>query len=115
MASARQARRLAGARTIIVSQTSAARRAIALEMGADVAVDPASENLQAIVRDRTDGSGADKLIVTIGQSRLANDALSLVRPGGSVNLFGGFPKGELAAMDVNLIHYNELVVTGSFG
>ena len=55
------------------------------------------------------------LIVAIGVPRLANDALSLVRHRGKVSLFAGFSAAEQATMDVNLIHYNELVVTGSFG
>ena len=34
---------------------------------------------------------------------------------GRVSLFAGFSKGETAVLDVNAIHYNELVVTGAFG
>ncbi len=46
---------------------------------------------------------------------LANDAIRLVRHRGRVSLFAGFPKGVQAELDVNAIHYNELIVTGSFG
>lgn len=107
--------RHSGAYKIIVSEPSASRRQAAIEAGADVVVDPVNEDLQAIVRSHTKGLGADKLIVAIGVTRLANDALSLVRHRGKVSLFAGFSAAEMATMDVNLIHYNELVVTGSFG
>lgn len=107
--------RHAGAYKIIVSEPSASRREAALEAGADVVVDPVNEDLRAIVRSHTNGLGADKLIVAIGVTKLANDALSLVRHRGKVSLFAGFSAAEMATMDVNLIHYNELVITGSFG
>jgi L-iditol 2-dehydrogenase len=107
--------RHSGAHRIIVSEPSALRREAALAAGADVVVDPLAENLQSIVKDNTKNLGADKLIVAIGVTRLANDALSLVRHRGKVSLFAGFSTAETAVMDVNLIHYNELVVTGSFG
>ena len=42
-------------------------------------------------------------------------AIRLVRHRGRVSLFAGFSKGVQAEIDVNAIHYNELVVTGSFG
>ncbi|MFB2553682.1 alcohol dehydrogenase catalytic domain-containing protein [Ensifer soli] len=107
--------RLSGALRIIVSEPSASRREAAIAAGADIVVDPVNEDLQAIVRGVTKGLGADKLIVAIGVTKLANDALSLVRHRGKVSLFAGFSATDTAVMDVNLIHYNELVVTGSFG
>jgi L-iditol 2-dehydrogenase len=39
--------------------------------------------------------------------------LTLVRRGGRVNLFAGFSAGDMSTIDVNLIHYGELVVTGA--
>ncbi|AFL50488.1 L-iditol 2-dehydrogenase [Sinorhizobium fredii] len=107
--------RLSGAHRIIVSEPSASRREAAISAGADIAIDPVNEDLRAIVHASTNGLGADKLIVAIGVAKLVNDALSLVRHRGSVSLFAGFSSAEMATMDVNLIHYNELLVTGSFG
>jgi L-iditol 2-dehydrogenase len=107
--------RFAGARKIIVSEPSEARRAVALQEGADIVVDPTKENLEAIVRDATAGLGADVAIVAIGVPSLANDAIRLVRNRGRVSLFAGFNKGTQAELDVNAIHYNEVIVTGAFG
>jgi L-iditol 2-dehydrogenase len=107
--------RFSGARKVIVSEPSASRRAAALEAGADIAVDPTAEDLQAIVRDNTFGLGADVAIVAIGVPALANQALALVRRRGRVSLFAGFSVGDSAPLDINLIHYSELVLTGAFG
>jgi L-iditol 2-dehydrogenase len=38
-----------------------------------------------------------------------------VRNRGRVSLFAGFSKGVQAELDVNAIHYNEILVTGAFG
>jgi L-iditol 2-dehydrogenase len=107
--------RLRGAKSIIVSQTSALRRKAALAAGADIVIDPNEVNLIEHVRQRTGGRGADVAICAIGKPELANDALRLVRPRGRVNLFAGFSKAVEAQLDVNAIHYNELVLSGAFG
>jgi L-iditol 2-dehydrogenase len=107
--------RHAGAKTIIVSQTSPLRRKAALDAGADIAIDPNSDDLHATVRAATGGLGADVVIVAIGVPSLAQEAIRLVRPRGRINYFAGFSKGVLAALDVNAIHYDELTVTGAFG
>ncbi len=103
----------AGARQVIVSEPNAARRQAALERGVDAVCDPTSQSLADLVKARTDGLGADVAILAIGVPALANDALALVRKGGHVNLFAGFTAGVTAAIDVNLIHYNEVIVTGA--
>ena len=107
--------RLSGARTVIVSEPNSARRDAALAAGADRAVDPVGEDLPAVVREVTEGLGADIAIVAIGVPALANTALSLVRRRGRVSLFAGFSAGDSASLDINLIHYSEIVLTGSFG
>lgn len=107
--------RFAGARRIIVSEPNELRRQAALKEGADMVVDPGSEDLFERVREASDGLGADVAICAIGVPSLANDAIRLVRNRGRVSLFAGFSKGVQAEIDVNAIHYNELLVTGSFG
>ena len=105
--------KLAGASTVILSEPVEFRRAVAVEFGADVTVDPTAEDLGQIVADLTNGDGADVVIVCIGVSALVNDALVLSRKHARVSLFAGFPTDELTAIDSNLIHYKELTVVGS--
>lgn len=107
--------RLSGASRIIVSDPNPLRRAAAIAAGADVVVDPATEDVRAAVRSATGGEGADRVIVAIGVPALADQALGLARPRGGVSLFAGFSTGEKATVDVNAIHYDELKVTGAFG
>jgi L-iditol 2-dehydrogenase len=107
--------RFSGARLVLVSEPSASRREAALAAGADIAIDPTSEDLSAMVRAHTDGLGADVAVVAIGVPALADVALRLVRKRGRVSLFAGFSVGDSAPLDINLIHYGELVLTGAFG
>ena len=107
--------RFSGARKIIVSEPNPLRRQAALAVGADVAVDPNGEDLRALVLDHSHGLGADVAIIAIGVPALANAALKLVRRNGRVSFFAGFSVDDTAALDINLIHYSELFLTGAFG
>ena len=104
---------LAGARTVIVSEPSATRRAVATTFGAHITVDPTTEDLSTIVADATGGLGVDSIIICIGVPALVNDALTLARQGGRINVFAGLAAKGWAEVEANLIHYKELEVTGS--
>ena len=105
--------KLAGAKTVILSEPLDFRRTLALEFGADITVDPTKEDLAAIVQEQTDGAGAQVVIVCIGIPMLVNQALQLAGNRGRVSLFAGFPTDQNAEIDSNLIHYKELSVVGS--
>jgi L-iditol 2-dehydrogenase len=107
--------RQSGALKIVVSEPNPLRREAALRAGADIVIDPVNEDVSALVKEATGGLGADVAICAIGVPSLANDAIGFVRHRGRVSLFAGFSTGVQAELDVNAIHYNELVVTGSFG
>jgi L-iditol 2-dehydrogenase len=103
---------LAGADTVIVSEPSPFRRDFASRLGAHV-VDPTAEDLPAIVAEATAGLGADSTIICIGLPQLVNDALTMTRRGGRINIFAGLSGRGWAQVEANLIHYNELEVTGT--
>jgi L-iditol 2-dehydrogenase len=107
--------KLRGAMRILVSDPNANRRDAALKFGADVVIDPTSEDVAHRVRAETDGRGADVVICAIGVPALARQATDLAAHGGRVSLFAGFSKGDMSEMDINAIHYNQITVTGAFG
>jgi L-iditol 2-dehydrogenase len=104
---------LAGARTVIVSEPSASRRAIASTFGAHITVDPTTQDLSSVVSQASGGLGADTIIICIGLPKLVNDAFTMARQGGHVNLFAGLAGKGWAEVEANLIHYKELEVTGT--
>ena len=99
-------------RVVIVSEPSAARREQAERAGAHSVVDP--DGLEASVADHSDGNGADVVITAAPSAAAQRQALELAAPMARVNFFGGLPSGSSRVeLDTNLIHYRELVVTGT--
>lgn len=99
--------------TVIVSEPSEKRRRAAVELGADIVVDPIGEDLRNVILANTGGIGADVVILAIGVPSLVNEGIEIARKGGAVNLFAGFSVGDMPPIDVNKIHYKELIVTGT--
>lgn len=72
-----------GAGTVVVSEPNRARREAALAYGADLVVDPLSENLLDRVREATGGQGVDTSFEASGAGKPAVDSLiGVLRKGG---------------------------------
>jgi L-iditol 2-dehydrogenase len=61
-----------------------------------------------------DGRGADVVIEAAGTEQAWFDAEELVRPGGTVVMFGGLPRDARPPIDAFRLHYEELTLRGSF-
>lgn len=108
-----QLAKIAGAKKVIVSEPNEMRRQAAAELGADLVVDPITEDLEKLVMEETNGMGADVIVMAIGVPALVNSTLKLCKKGGTVNLFAGFAGTGECTIEVNTIHYNEITVNGS--
>ncbi len=103
-----------GASRVIVSEPADHRRKRALELGADQVIDPINEDLEKIVKQASGGRGADVVIVAAPSKPAQESALQIASVGGRINLFGGLPKDDpVIRFDSNLVHYKELIVTGT--
>ena len=110
------AARAAGAKKILVSEQSPERLRTAAAAGADRVVNFREESLPDVVAGETDGRGADAIVVAVGVHQAMEEALALAAIGGRINLFAGLPSGDSGIrLDANLIHYKELIVTGTTG
>jgi L-iditol 2-dehydrogenase len=56
----------------------------------------------------------DLVVEATGRVETWNLAVDLVRKGGTVNLFGGPPKGSKAEFDTNRLHYSQITVKSPF-
>jgi L-iditol 2-dehydrogenase len=102
-------------RTILV-QRSRKRLEQASFTGASLFVDSSLEDPVKRVLQLTDGRGAEVVIVACGSAEAQEQAVQMVAKRGSVNLFGGLPKGSPSPrLDVNLLHYKESSVVGTHG
>jgi L-iditol 2-dehydrogenase len=78
--------KLAGA-FAIGSDPMPERRAKSLSLGADLALDPRNARIADEIRSRTDGRGADVVLVAVPMPAALSDALAIARPGGRILLF----------------------------
>jgi L-iditol 2-dehydrogenase len=93
--------RRAGAGLILVSDLNPRKRALALELGADIAIDPQVEQVEEVARRVTGGRGVEVAFEAVGAPAAVADALAAPRPGGRVALVG--LSGPSAAVTVPLL------------
>ncbi len=72
------------------------------------------EDTTQVVKDLTDGRGADVVIEATGVPSVWEDAIALARPGATVNLFGGCPRDTTISVNTEQLHYSELTLKGVF-
>ena len=58
--------------------------------------------------------GADFVLEAIGRPETWEEAMTMVRKGGTVCLFGGCKKGSSFSLNTHLVHYQEVSVRGVF-
>ena len=72
------------------------------------------ELVSAFGAEPGDGRGADVVLEAAGTEQAWSDAVELVRPGGTVVMFGGLPRDARPPVDAFRLHYDELAIRGSF-
>jgi L-iditol 2-dehydrogenase len=96
-----QALRISGCGHIIAVDLEAERLELARQMGADVGLDPAREDVGDMVKKITGHRGADVAIDAVGINASLKTALSNLRKGGALTLIGNLrPEVELALQSV---------------
>jgi L-iditol 2-dehydrogenase len=103
-----------GAEKTIIIDLVEERLNLAKKLGVDEAINAEKENVVEEVRRLTGGYGADVVIEAIGLAATWEQALKLVRKGGTVLEFGGCPPGTEIKIDTELLHYGEVTVLGAF-
>ena len=98
---------------LIVSEVDQRRNDYALELGADLTVNPKTEDAPARVKEITGGKGADVVIVAIGNHTANLDALNMVAEYGTVMLFASAHPVTDLTVDPNFIHRKQVTLTGS--
>jgi L-iditol 2-dehydrogenase len=103
--------RMMGADQIVVTGLIPSRLKLAEELGASVALDVGKHDLQQFAKDM--GFKPDLAIIAAPVMPVTELALELVRPGGSLLLFSGYPHGTKMTLDAYRFHYAEKHIHGS--
>jgi L-iditol 2-dehydrogenase len=106
---------LRGARVITVGKGDE-RLEKAKKFGANEVIDiTQAENHVQAARDLTESKrGAAVVVEAVGKPEAWEEALQMVRPGGTVVFFGGCKKGTTITVDTALLHYSELKLIGAY-
>jgi 2-desacetyl-2-hydroxyethyl bacteriochlorophyllide A dehydrogenase len=104
----------AGASKTLISEPIAAKRQMAKQMGADVAVDPVNENLMEAAKKLTDGRGFDTVIEAVGKLPLAEQAIEMADYGGTVVWAAMYPAGAKAGVVPSYLYNHELTLRSVF-
>jgi L-idonate 5-dehydrogenase len=104
--------RAAGAMPVVVSDVVVERREIALKLGVNVVLDPASPALAAEVRALA-GEGFDVIFEASGAARALRQAFELVRPGATIVQIGTLGTEDVP-LPANQLMVREIQLIGSF-
>ena len=102
----------AGAK-VMTSDLYPRRLTISASFGLRQSIDASREDVIRVVRDRTEGRGADAAILAVGGTSLIRTAMDAVRPGGRVLLFAQTARGE-ATIDPAAVCVEEKTLLGSY-
>jgi threonine dehydrogenase-like Zn-dependent dehydrogenase len=103
----------AGANVISVDLLDS-RLETAKKMGADHCLNPNDLNHIDQIKKITNGHGAETVIASLGIPEVIEEHLKLTRNGGTFNIFGGPPAGQMISVDPRWLHYCEINLTGTF-
>jgi L-iditol 2-dehydrogenase len=104
--------RRAGA-TVITSDLYAERLRIGESFGFKNLIDASQQDAVRSVRERTEGRGADAVVLAVGSNSLIRPAMDAARPGGRILLFAQTQRGE-AIVDPAAICVDEKALLGSY-
>ena len=101
---------------VIASDLSPARLAAARALGASqtVCVRDVEDQVAAVRALTPGGRGVDAAIEAVGLPEVWEKTVQMVRPGGTVNLFGGAKGGSAFSVSTTLLHYSKLTIKGVF-
>jgi L-iditol 2-dehydrogenase len=106
-----------GAAKVILINRSNPRLEIAKSINAaDIYICSAEEDSIKRVLEETGGLGADVIFTSCPAPSAQTDAINMAKNRARINFFGGLPKDKsIVALDTNVIHYKELLITGAHG
>jgi L-iditol 2-dehydrogenase len=105
--------KLEGAR-LYTSDPIAERRDKSLSLGATESFDPSSGKLVAEVKARTEGRGADAVLVAVAHPAVVLEALAAARPGGRVLLFAANDPVTRIEFPAAAVGIDEKEIVGSY-
>lgn len=109
-----QLAKIQGAAPIFAIDLLENRRATANKLGAEVTLDPSTNDVPKSIASMTNGLGVDLAIIATGNLRAIEQAVSSVRKGGRVMLFGAPARGAKLSFDISDLFLREITFQSSY-
>jgi len=103
-----------GSSRVFATETNEKRRAMARKMGADVVLNPATEDAVARILSETNGTGVDALLEMSGNPMAIQQGFRALRAGGRASLLG-IPTENVPLDLVNDVIFKGATVQGIYG
>ena len=103
-----------GSSRVFATETNEKRRAMARKMGADVVLNPATEDAVARILSETNGAGVDALLEMSGNPMAIQQGFRALRAGGRASLLG-IPTENVPLDLVNDVIFKGATVQGIYG
>ena len=98
---------------VVVTDLIPERLDIAQKLGASFVYNNSDGKLKEAVSEFTGGRGVNAAVVAVGIARVVVQAMECLGEAGRLNIFAGIYPHTNLEIDPNIIHYKELVLTGS--
>ena len=90
------------------------RLELARKLNVGRVVDTTQDDPLAVIRECSEGRGADIVVECTGAREIWERTPTLARRGGTVVLFGGLPTGDVVCFDAQRLHYDEITLRSPF-
>lgn len=99
---------------VVATDRIESRRAAAIRIGADCALDPRDDGVRHAIAHLSDGRGADAAIVAVPSTEVVPDAFAAIRTAGKVLLFAHTRLNDPLTVDAGAVCMQEKGLIGSY-
>lgn len=100
---------------VTLSEPDPARRQTAKALGADFIVDPLETDIVYFGKEITDGIGFSSCVITSPSPAALEPAIRAMAKAARINIYTAYEDVMQIPLDLNTIHRNELLITGTEG
>lgn len=98
---------------VIAVGSSQLKKDLAIKNGVQKVLDYKEDDIEKSIKTIC-SYGVDYIFECTGKPEIWQECFSLLRPGGTINFFGGCPKDTKIELDTFQMHYQEINLIGSF-
>ncbi len=101
--------------SVVVVEPIASKRKTALELGADIVLDPAADSIEEVTLEITNGLGFDVVIDASGTCAADENITDVLGRGGKLMLFSNYGVDEQMTINLLEMYWKEYTIYSSFG